>query len=401
MKKINTLGQINGFFLFMMVIFIIIDPSNQLIHLKDIFFILFIITGINKIKTDNWILIFPLFLGILFTVSLASFSSDFYFDNDFWFTYVKAFFFLIFLFWIRSDNIFNIFFVAFITGCVLVGCLTVFIYIINIYIPRFSILIVENNLISQFLSVSERNFMGKVFFSVYYKTVSLLVISSSVMFYWFLIKRKKLYFIFFVLFIMTLFFSGTRANMLMGGFSIGVTYLLYLLLIRQKVYKFLFLNLFVMFIFLFFSLYFLKDSGEVSISIKTRHIESLLYDFKTRGLFSFLFGVSPGRMFFSTGHYKWTLYTELTYLEILRMFGVLGGGVILLCFYIPVIKMIINIMNGFFIQIPFCVSYFSYLIIGATNPLFIGSTGFIVLMFGYMVSNKRNCYEMSSAFINI
>lgn len=401
MKQIKTLSQINVFFLFMMVVFIIIDPSNQLIHLKDIFFILFIITGINKIKTDNWILIFPLFLGLLFTVSLASFSSNFYFDNDFWFSYVKAFFFLIFLFWIRSDNVFNIFFVAFITGSVLIGCLSIFIYILNIYIPGFSILISENNLISQFVSVSERNFIGKVFFSVYYKTVSLLVISSSVMFYCFLIKRKKLYFILFVLFIMTLFFSGTRANMLMGGFSIGVTYLLYLLLIRQKVYKFLFLNLFVMFIFLFFSLYFLKDSGEVSISIKTRHIESLLYDFKTRSLFSFLFGVSPGRMFFSTGHYKWTPYTELTYLEILRMFGVLGGGVILLCFYIPIIKMIINIMNGFFIQIPFCVSYFSYLIIGATNPLFIGSTGFIVLMFGYMVSNKRNCYEMSSAFINI
>jgi len=221
------------------------------------------------------------------------------------------------------------------------------------------------------------------------------------MFYWFLIKKTKLYFILFILFVMTLFFSGTRANMLMTGFSIGATYLLYLLLIRKKIYKFLFLSLFVIFIFLFFSLYFLKDSGEISISIKTRHIESLLYDFKTRSLFSFLFGVSPGQMFFSTGHYMWTAYTELTYFEILRMFGVFGGAIILLCFYVPVIKMIINIINGFFIQIPFCVSYFSYLIIGATNPLFVGSTGFIVLMFGYMISNKRNCYEMSSAFVSL
>lgn len=114
------------------------------------------------------------------------------------------------------------------------------------------------------------------------------------------------------------------------------------------------------------------DTQEGSNAIKLKHIHSYEEEFGAE-LTALLWGEGANSAFYSEGFEKWTTVTEVTYLELARVFGLpmaflFGVGLLWIGFRI--------FANGF---LPIGLAYMGYLGIAGSNPLLINSTGFLVI----------------------
>jgi MFS family permease len=114
------------------------------------------------------------------------------------------------------------------------------------------------------------------------------------------------------------------------------------------------------------------NKQEGSNAIKLGHFYSYIdeFDFKPTVL---LMGEGANSAFYSQGFEKWTTVTELTYLELIRIFGLpmlglFGVGLSWIAYRL--------FANGF---TALGLAYVGYLGIAASNPLLLNSTGFLVI----------------------
>lgn len=116
----------------------------------------------------------------------------------------------------------------------------------------------------------------------------------------------------------------------------------------------------------------LANPEEASNSIKLGHMHSYVEEFN-RHPSILVWGDGAGSAFYSEGFEDWTTITELSYLELIRVFG------------IPVTLLFLTglfwIARRLFRQGQFGLglAFISYLAICASNPLLISSTGFLAL----------------------
>jgi hypothetical protein len=138
----------------------------------------------------------------------------------------------------------------------------------------------------------------------------------------------------------------------------------------------------------------LTDRANRSSIVKAGHSESTLLLF-SENPFRFLFiGTGPGSTFYTTGFDKVTVQTELTYFELIRNFGLIFTILIILLLCIPFINIINNKQYDKFLKISLFLGYLAYLFIAGTNPLLIGSTGFIVIAVMFYISRGNILREM-------
>jgi hypothetical protein len=114
------------------------------------------------------------------------------------------------------------------------------------------------------------------------------------------------------------------------------------------------------------------DAQEVSNSIKLGHIRSYEEEFNTRWP-ALLWGEGANSGFYSEGFQDWTTVSELTYVEMIRLFGipvtiVLTGGLIWIGYLL--------VVQG---DRALAIAYFAYLAISASNPLLVSSTGLLAV----------------------
>ncbi|WP_157493676.1 hypothetical protein [Draconibacterium sediminis] len=228
---------------------------------------------------------------------------------------------------------------------------------------------------------------------IYFRTSPLLVFPLAYFLQRILMdKTSKARFIhYFILtaIIVTLFLSGTRANLVSLLFII----LFYVCLWTFKKSKpaFILLSLVLSLVFIYevsTILTILFDKSEISNSVKLGHFESYLDYFSKNGLQLF-FGQGFGGAFYSSGFNKLTTVTELTYLETIRVWGLPITFIFILILILPIIK---DIRDKNFSSVS--VAYIAYLFIAGTNPFLFSSTGMMVLVYvfsrSFMVTNSEN-----------
>jgi hypothetical protein len=114
------------------------------------------------------------------------------------------------------------------------------------------------------------------------------------------------------------------------------------------------------------------DTSEKSNAIKLGHVRSYEEDLNTRWT-ALLWGEGADSAFYSEGFQNWTTVSELTYVEMVRLFG------------IPVTIAIIAALAwiGYLLIArgawTLAIAYVGYLVISASNPLLISSTGLLAL----------------------
>jgi hypothetical protein len=274
----------------------------------------------------------------------------------------------------------------------LIVVITLISYCTLVYDPKFfghlyQFLVVDK----QVAIYSLRNYGNINLLMMFYKTSPLLVFPLSYYLYKLLIKqeRNRVFFTIIVLFslFITLFLSGTRANI----FSLFLIILFYISFYLYKKSKNIFIVACVCY--LFATIYivyaiggFLFDAQEASNMIKFGHFQSYL-EYYLNNLGSFVWGQGLGGEFYSSGINKFTGNTELTYFELIRIWGLPISILFVLVLLIPIYNEIKSrkITHLF-------IAYIAFLFIAGTNPLLLSSTGMIVLVyvFSRMFIEKKN-----------
>jgi hypothetical protein len=364
------------------VFILVVDPTNSILKLKNIVFILFV--ALSALRYPHVKIYAVLIIAAIYLIIVISFISGYVslykFDYSFTLGILKGFSSLILLFWIDKYRIIDR-----LTFPSLVICLIV-IYTSIVFRYKPSLF---NGLYAFFMShdttmmTGRRTFLGREFVSFFYKSLPVLIIPASIYTYKSINTKGQglKYFIMMSLLLITLFLGGTRACMLAVVVIIAFNVLLRLSL--SNLGKLLLIPIFVTFITIFSVLIFslIAEKSEASNKIKFANLDSyseLLIKHPT----ILLSGQGAGSIFYSKGRHSMVVQTEWSYLEILRMFGIIGAAVIVVLFFYP-LYLIYKKRKLLELWVPAFLGYVLYLFVGGTNPLLLGSTGMLIMLSAY------------------
>lgn len=234
------------------------------------------------------------------------------------------------------------------------------------------------NLNSGFLG--ERTFGALKLTMIHFRTSPILLIPFSLYFVDFCDKRKLRYFMLMCLNGAAIVLSASRGLILFSFLSV---YAICFFNLREKRYRhffFLFSVLALAGLSYVLSNTNIFDSKEESNSIKIGHIESF-NDFTNENPLVLLFGKGTGSSYFSKGFGRMAWQTEVTFLDIVRYWGIFGCILFILIISIPQKK----------VSSKYILPFLFYYINAFTNPLIFNSTGMLVIaIYILMVSDKNS-----------
>lgn len=390
-KTINKLAITLIFFLILVILF---DPSNNLTGLKtplflvvflSFFFLAFIRKSYQLRITKSFFLLETIFSLISlygFLVGLL-YSGEYDFGYAFYYAFVFAPFVLLYFLLVLDVNFEKVFINALKFFSVL---LFLFSIAVMWYFDELSIVINALNFQYQVAMIGYRDYGGITFSMIYWKTSIMIVFLSAYL----MDKRGVFSILFFLVTLYLLFISGTRANMFIAFlFFIWWILLNLRVVLTKSSYKasVLFL-LFMFFLVLIASLdsifgTFLSPN-ETSNAIKLGHFQSYLSLFSDN-LSTFLFGAGYGSGMYSYGTGSNLFSLELTYLEILRFYGVFVALIFISILIYPIFILYRN-------KSTYLYGWLSYLLIAGSNPLILSSTGVFALIFVYYLVFKKEMY---------
>jgi len=373
----------NYFILFYFII-LLVDPSGLILHMKipltGLVFIL-ILFKIKKIKYSKDLV---LYMSLLILIQLISLTiGELYFVNPDYQNYQRIgtiiFFILVsFMLQIIGYNIVIIFIVS-INFLALFGIGSFIFFMLYpdlfmLYYPQFK----------DILHISYRELGGIKYSAIYLGTSEILIFNL----YYYLFKEKASFAdnTLFLINMIALILSGTRVNI----FVAMVIFLLYL----YKKYKLMLLVLSGIILPFIFSdiLPFLNSAVSLSNQSNSKKIGyfdtySIYFD-KIKYLF---FGQGIQNPF---NNEQFT--TELVYMEIFRMYGLLFGMVMMILLLLPLFQIKKIDKGNKFIYL----SYLTYLIMNLVNPSLFTSQGMIlyaimVYCFLYLHKNKNYHYSLT------
>lgn len=373
-----------NFLFFILLLVVMVDPSNSILHLKNPAFILLVAYNIVFLKPD-----FTFFPSILLTyvaVVCGLLSSQILgipLDTDFTIGTLKGFSMLFLLLWVRYYNVLKLAKIsAFIFALLAV---IVFIAAASNELIRGALWTFQEAHDGCF-KLSSRYFLGiKVFGISFNSTIStalpLFVCTFN------LLRERKHWFLNLLevcLIAMLFFVSGSRSTMLLPFIIIFLA-----LYLRFKDSKYVKLMMYpalcfvaIAFVMLVYKL--ANDKNETSNVIKYAHLYSygkLFHYFPEY----FILGQGAGSYFFSLGFREMVTLTEWNYIEILRICGVFCVGIYYMLLY-PIFVLKKYLKNEQVLG--FVCSYVVFLFVAGTNPMLIGSSGMCVMMMVYCFLTK-------------
>jgi len=371
---------------------IIIDPTNILFGIKDIAFLFFVATSFPYARFKN-VYVFITFCMVYFITFSAGIITNQQIDLDSAFGTLKSFLFLSYLFWMNDDylQVFSNFYKL----SLLMSIIVIILYILmTMFRPLETIIYAFFTEKDHFIRAGRRTTLGIRFYTVFYPTSPISVISLSVSLFFLFSKRRIKYFFHSCIFFLCLFFSGTRANILSGILIVVFLTLFYLLYYKKSLLTFVVTFCSASVIGMMLIMLLLTDRASRSSMVKTGHSESTLVLFSETPLRFLFIGTGPGSTFYTTGFDKVTVQTELTYFELIRNFGLIFTLLIVLLLCVPFINIINNKQYDKFLKISLFLGYLAYLFIAGTNPLLIGSTGFVVIAVMFYISQGNILRDM-------
>ena len=373
----------------------ILDPSGIFINIKAqlfciLVFFLFITYPISKKYIKNittLLIIFFLTIGIGLTMK---------FDFDFSYTRqsLTTFLSLSLLFWYKQLRIYNYILIP----SLILSILTIFLYIIFVFYPDL------NKIYYTFLMelgdtpqifIEERTFIGITFQTIFYTPIMINVVTLPICLSHYLSNRKKRDLILSIILTLGLFCAGNRACLLS-------LVLIYALIFAQKMWQHKNLRIVLYILFLICGISFIILLSHVVLEkeesniVKAGHLQSYSLLFE-KNPFIFITGSGAGSLFYSKGFQKMTALTEITYIEIIRMYGILGALYIMMFFLYPAYKLIKK-KQYYREYYPQAIGLIMYIISSSMNPYLFTSTGMIIIMSLYQYINNEK--QISNNFIN-
>lgn len=396
--KINLIYWYNKYFSVLIIVLVslliidlIIDSSNKVLHIKYILFagtILFWLPNalnkkFNLPRALLYIVLFISFFMPVYALSLGAINAFLKNSDIGLIIYFNSFFFFLLTLVIVNEKIdltqiFNY-------SSLLVVVITLLSYVILAFNPTlfgdlYQFFVVKKELAMYAL----RNFGDFTMLMLFYKTSPLLVFPLSYYLYQILIVRlKKGLFLMIVILTsiaITLFLSGTRANIL-SLFLIALFYLAFYMYKRSKPLFVLVITIYTLIVIIGLTSIWnlLFNIREASNMIKFGHLISYFEHFSDN-IGILIFGQGLGGSFYSYGVNRLAVISELSYFEIIRVWGLPIATLFICVLILPIFyELKSKRISHLFI------AYIAYLFIAGTNQYLLTSTGMIVLV--YVFSN--------------
>lgn len=382
--------------IFIFVTIIIIDPTNELLGIKSlafgiclIYYSFYLFYKHFAIKTSS--LKFCIFAAsfILYGILLAHIREkgiDESFQNSF-FQIVLFSLFILPLSQLSTNEIFSI---NYNVGKLLAYLILV-VFVFYLSSPDNGALLYHylmNDHKVPTILISHREFLGIRTIAFFYKTAPFLFFASLYKLNY--LKSFRDYIILVVLLI-PIFITGSRTPTLCGLVIIGYYFISFSRMSpKLKVFfSFIFVVIFIVLV-----AFLLLEKDEVSNQIKSGNLNNYLEDIFSSGG-NIIIGSGIGSLFYNVRGF-WAPYSELTYFDILRFWGLIGGTIFIITVFFPSILITSKEKK---IQ-SFGLAYLLYMILAGTNPFLFSSTGWFCLMMGYTILFK-NLKNSKSDDINL
>jgi hypothetical protein len=389
------LNELLKLLLFLLVFDVLLDPGDLIFGFKEILFASIFFVWLFTVKLKISLNIFIIVASISTIIPLYGFIIGIIKQNNFVLEesiqYFKGFVFFLLLVVVVSSKI-DISKYLIIPSFV-IAIITILLYIdISKFSSDETYFFVEKNA----AFISRRRF-GDILMDpvIFYKTSPILIFPLS---YYIEKCSKELSFInvlAFTTLVVALVISGTRANIISIIILVLIPLYSRIRYYLKENYIFILLIAVLTGIFILPQLLgqYVFNKSEESNTVKLGHLYSYYILFKN-DIIGLFFGNGMGSGFYTIAKEELVYKTELTYLELLRMFGLIVTSFFLFLLYTPIYifkksKKSINYNKYKYLY----KAYIMYLLLEiVSNPLLIGSTGMIIMVVvfstSYYVNNK-------------
>lgn len=373
--------------MFLLLLVVMLDPTNTVLHIKDLVFIALV--GYNAVfyKANYRYLPFILLPYIMLVCSyLSAQCLGSPIDYQFFFGMAKGFAMLVLLLWVDQYDILKM---AKVSGLILAIVATILFFAVmsSEVIEGFTYDYMQKH--NEMVLMSRRSFLGFHFYGMYYRSIISVILPFYLYCYSLFVERKHVVWNTLCVVIITIAFatSGTRSTMLLPLTIIGLAFF-------QSVWSSRYLKLFMLpllliasFAFLFLVYKLASEKGEISNYVKYGHLTSYMRQFEHFPEY-YIWGQGVGSWIYSIGFKESVTQTEWTYIELLRTCGLFSLLTFALLLY-PIKKMKDMLQSD--VTKGILLAYVMFILIAGTNPLLISSTGMVVLLmaFSYIAKAKR------------
>lgn len=380
MEKVGLIKRVGDGLFALLILLFLADPTNTIFHLKNIVFLLFLLFNIAFYKADYARVRYFLYAVSAVSVSfiVANLRGTIIDLAELKGIYT-AFAPLLLLPWIDRYDVVRL---SRIPVLVTAGIVVSLFWIIFFFPVTEAVIYPFMWSHDNTIMMSHRYFLGMRFFGMYCKsTVAMFPVFCLAVYNMVTPGKRTFVDVVLVLLLLHLFIiSGTRSTTLLP-LLLFVAILFVFCRNRRYFNYFFYPTAFIAVLAIAVILFkLLMEKSEASNLVKYAHITSYLELFERNPLF-LIFGQGPATYFYSEGFRHMTNITEWTYLELLRCYGIFSA-VILYVIIKPLVLMF-KYINTQEVVIAFILGYMLYLVIAGTNPLFLSSTGMLVVLSVY------------------
>ena len=367
-----------------------LDPTGFHSRLKDLLFVVLVVygfiyclkrrqylAGINRVTLLSFLLL-PLW-GIFIAFITDNLTDPSYATGQFRsMLYICIFFFMVTM---KLNVLLK---AVWINGIVLAIVTLILFFLYQLGDIFLEVIYAYGNTSKNFMMAYNRNFLGFTINGLYFKTGSLIIFAFIYNLYQYKGPLKLFYSI--ILFL-SLMVAGSRTPML-----VQTMILLVYLYDRNVIGKFMTrVSALVMFGGLVMVTYLLAtQENEESNEVKYENYDSYIDDMSEKG--HLLWGAGVGSEFYAKGRGFKLSFSELSYLDIVRMYGIPVGLYMIFLFFAPCFWLWKYYRSSIFLK-RYSFGYVLFLVLSGTNPLLLGSIGLTALAMFMVIVNKMKIEE--------
>ena len=189
----KSLYKISSLFCFLTIFSIVVDPSNTILHIKDISFLFLCILSLPYLNFKRVVIFFYFLLIFFLTASFQELLFNDQIDYSFSVSTIKTFVFLWLLF-LASSNSRYLFYNYFYYSVLLLSFVVSVLFLCCIYYPQFEaalFVLATKGFLKSTVFMSRRTFFGIEVFQLFYKTSPLAIFTLSFSLYKYLETKKR------------------------------------------------------------------------------------------------------------------------------------------------------------------------------------------------------------------
>ena len=367
-----------------------LDPTGFHSRLKDLLFVALVVYGVvycmkrrQYICPINRLTVMTMMLIPLWGLFIAYITGELS-DTQYAMSQVRSMFYIFIFFFVVTMRLTVFLKAVWINGIVL-AIVTLILFFLSQLGGIFLAVIYDYcNASDNFSMAYNRNFLGFSINGLWYKAGSLIVFSFIYNLY--LYQGRMKHVLSAVLF-MSLMVAGSRTPMLVQA-MILLVYLYDKNVLGKYLTKLSALVAICGFVMVVYLL--ATQKNESSNEVKYDNFESYIEDIGDKG--HLIWGAGLGSEFYTKGWGRRQAYTELSYMDILRIYGLPLGGYFIFLFFAPCFWLRKYFRRSLFLK-RYCMGYVLFLILSGTNPLLLGSIGLTALSLFMAIVNKLEAGE--------